>query len=64
MKVQNVIHILKVLYIDYLGSGVDTMIQEIVLDGSYVRLALLVTLPFLYCISLVCFKNIRHDSGS
>ncbi|KAK7696513.1 hypothetical protein QCA50_001171 [Cerrena zonata] len=28
------------------------MIQEIVLDGSYVRLALLVTLPFLYCISL------------
>ncbi|KAL4247672.1 Glycosyl transferase family group 2-domain-containing protein [Abortiporus biennis] len=40
------------LSVYYLGSGVNTMIQEIVLDGSYVRLALLVTLPFLYCISL------------
>ena len=36
-----------------MGSGTSTMIQEIVLDGSYIRLALLVTLPFLYCISLV-----------
>lgn len=49
-----------VLRVDYLGSGVDTMIREIVLDGSYVRLALLVTLPFLYCISLVSCNNIRY----
>lgn len=61
MKVQSIIHILMVLNVDYLGSGVDTMIQEIVLDGSYVRLALLVTLPFLYCISLVSNRNIRCE---
>lgn len=34
------------------------MIQEIVLDNSFVRLAMLVTLPFLYCISLV--RRLHH----
>lgn len=45
---------------DYMGSGTNIMIQEIVLDGSYVRLALLVTLPFLYCISLVMLCFFSH----
>ncbi|KAI0074905.1 hypothetical protein K474DRAFT_1709473 [Panus rudis PR-1116 ss-1] len=36
----------------YMGSGIGSIVEEIVLDGSFVRLALLVTLPFLYCISL------------
>ncbi|TCD64806.1 hypothetical protein EIP91_003618 [Steccherinum ochraceum] len=40
------------LSIYYMGSGINVMIQEIVLDGNWVRVALLVTLPFLYCISL------------
>ncbi|THH31668.1 hypothetical protein EUX98_g2509 [Antrodiella citrinella] len=36
----------------FVGTGVNTMIQEIVLDGNFVRLALLVTSPFLFCVSL------------
>ncbi|TCD67730.1 hypothetical protein EIP91_012031 [Steccherinum ochraceum] len=39
-------------YHHFIGTGVNTMIQEIVLDGNYIRLALLVTTPFLFCISI------------
>ncbi|KAH9850478.1 glycosyl transferase family group 2-domain-containing protein [Lenzites betulinus] len=40
------------LAIFFIGSGVSIMIQEILLDGNYTRLALLVTTPFLFCVSL------------
>ncbi|OCH85861.1 hypothetical protein OBBRIDRAFT_739082 [Obba rivulosa] len=36
----------------FIASGVDTLIQESALDGSYTRFALLVTTPFLFCIAL------------
>ena len=37
---------------DFIGSGTAILISETVLDGDYTRFALLVTAPFLYCISL------------
>lgn len=37
----------------YIGSGVNMLLTEIVLDGDYTRLALLVTAPFLFCVSIV-----------
>ncbi|KAH8105321.1 glycosyl transferase family group 2-domain-containing protein [Cristinia sonorae] len=40
------------LSIYFIGTGVNIMIQEVVLDGSYIRLALLVTAPFLFCVSI------------
>ena len=38
---------------DFVGSGVSILIVESVLDGSFIRFALLVTAPLLYCISIV-----------
>ena len=38
---------------DFIGSGVSVMVVESVLDGSLTRFALVVTTPFLFCISLV-----------
>lgn len=43
----------KYLCPDFIGSGVNTIIQEIVLDGSFTRLALLATTPIFFCVSLV-----------
>ncbi|KZT03077.1 uncharacterized protein LAESUDRAFT_660491 [Laetiporus sulphureus 93-53] len=40
------------LSIFFIASGIDTLIQESVLDGTYTRFALLVTTPFLFCVSL------------
>ncbi|KAI0919925.1 hypothetical protein AcV5_001863 [Taiwanofungus camphoratus] len=40
------------LSIFFIASGINVLIQESVLDGTYVRFALLVTTPFLFCISL------------
>ncbi|KAL7277979.1 hypothetical protein ACG7TL_007932 [Trametes sanguinea] len=36
----------------FIGSGVAVLVQEVVLDGDFTRLALLVTTPFLFCVSL------------
>ncbi|KAI0764208.1 glycosyl transferase family group 2-domain-containing protein [Trametes elegans] len=36
----------------FIGSGISVLIEEILLDGDYTRLALLVTTPFLFCVSL------------
>ena len=36
----------------FIGSGTAILISETVLDGDYTRFALLVTAPFLFCISL------------
>ncbi|KAI0327882.1 hypothetical protein GY45DRAFT_1372836 [Cubamyces sp. BRFM 1775] len=36
----------------FIGSGIAVMIEEILLDGDYTRLALLATAPFLFCVSL------------
>ncbi|KAI0074901.1 hypothetical protein K474DRAFT_1647395 [Panus rudis PR-1116 ss-1] len=40
------------LSIFFVGSGVKTLLEEVVLDGNWVRFALLVTTPFFFCISL------------
>lgn len=37
----------------FVGSGVSTLITEVVLDDSFLRFALLATAPFLFCVSLV-----------
>ncbi|KAI8976424.1 glycosyl transferase family group 2-domain-containing protein [Trametes punicea] len=36
----------------FIASGVAIMVQEILLDGDYTRLALLASAPFLFCVSL------------
>ncbi|CDO70154.1 hypothetical protein BN946_scf185009.g5 [Trametes cinnabarina] len=36
----------------FIGSGVSILIQEVLLDGDFTRLALLITAPFLLCVSL------------
>ncbi|KAI0660030.1 glycosyl transferase family group 2-domain-containing protein [Cubamyces menziesii] len=36
----------------FIGSGVAVLVEEILLDGDYTRLALLATAPFLFCVSL------------
>ncbi|KAJ3534694.1 hypothetical protein NM688_g7097 [Phlebia brevispora] len=40
------------LSIFFIGSGIATLVEEAVLDGTYLRFALLVTAPFLFCVSL------------
>lgn len=47
--------------IDFIGTGVNIMIQEIVLDGSYMRLALLVTAPLLFCVSIVRTLSVQRE---
>ncbi|KAI0357210.1 hypothetical protein OH77DRAFT_142459 [Trametes cingulata] len=36
----------------FIGSGVAILVEEYLLDGDYTRFALLVTAPFLFCVSL------------
>ncbi|KAI0089907.1 glycosyl transferase family group 2-domain-containing protein [Irpex rosettiformis] len=45
----------------FVGSGVATLITEIALDGSYTRLCLLVTTPFLFCVSLFFCSQIINN---
>ncbi|KZT65726.1 hypothetical protein DAEQUDRAFT_731159 [Daedalea quercina L-15889] len=40
------------LSIFFIASGINIMIQESVLDETYIRFALCVTTPFLFCVSL------------
>lgn len=37
----------------FIGSGTNILVREWMLDGSFIRFALLVTAPFLFCVSLV-----------
>ena len=37
----------------FMGSGLRMLLMEFFLDGDYVRFALVVTMPFLFCVSLV-----------
>ncbi|KAL6303531.1 glycosyl transferase family group 2-domain-containing protein [Sparassis latifolia] len=41
------------LSIFFIASGISILLQESVLDGSYTRFALIVTVPFLFCVSIV-----------
>ncbi|OBZ72965.1 hypothetical protein A0H81_07226 [Grifola frondosa] len=36
----------------FIGNGVSVLLEESLLDGSWSRFALLVTVPFLFCVSL------------
>lgn len=40
------------LWIVFVGTGASILIEESVLDETYSRFGLLVTAPFLFCISL------------
>ncbi len=44
----------------FMGSGISVMIEESVLDGTFTRFALLVTTPFLFCVSLVCLSPLTQ----
>ena len=37
----------------FIGSGASVLLEESLLDGKWARFALLVTAPFLFCVSLV-----------
>ena len=37
----------------FIGSSVRTLLMEWVLDGSFIRFALVAVIPLLYCVSLV-----------
>ena len=37
----------------FIGSSMRTLLMEWVLDGSFIRFALVAVIPFLYCVSLV-----------
>jgi len=36
-----------------MGGGLRMLLMEFYLDGDYVRFALVATMPFLFCVSLV-----------
>ncbi|KZT25599.1 hypothetical protein NEOLEDRAFT_1065128 [Neolentinus lepideus HHB14362 ss-1] len=36
----------------FIGNGISILIQEMLLDGTYIRFALCVTCPLLFCVSL------------
>lgn len=37
----------------FIGSGINIMLQEFTLDPTYNRFGLLITVPFLVCVSIV-----------
>ena len=37
----------------FIGSGINIVLQEFVLDPTYNRFGLLITVPFLVCVSIV-----------
>ena len=39
---------------DFITTGVAILLEKSLLDGNWTRFALLVTAPFLFCVSLVC----------
>ncbi len=49
--------------LDFIASGVNILLQEWRLTNDYKRLALLVTTPFLFCVSLVCTKFLPITSS-
>jgi len=42
------------LCVDFMSGGVTVLLEEYALDGDPRRFALLVTLPIIFCVSLVC----------
>lgn len=46
----------------FIASGVSIMFEESLLDGNWSRFALLVTTPFLFCVSLVRSADLRSIS--
>lgn len=41
----------------FIGSGTSMLLQESLLDGNWMRFALLVTAPFTFCVSIVRVFN-------
>ncbi|KAI6111864.1 hypothetical protein EDD16DRAFT_1694095 [Pisolithus croceorrhizus] len=50
------------LSIYFVGSGISMLLRESLLDGSWIRFALLVTVPFNFCVSLY-HENSRFYSA-
>jgi hypothetical protein len=46
----------------FIGSSMRTLLMEWVLDGSFIRFALVAVIPFLYCVSLVRIIPASHPS--
>ncbi|RDX50631.1 hypothetical protein OH76DRAFT_1402239 [Lentinus brumalis] len=47
----------------FIGSGISVLLEESLLDGNWTRFALLVTTPFLFCVSLFfCLQIICNVS--
>ncbi|KAG6334614.1 hypothetical protein ID866_4475 [Astraeus odoratus] len=51
------------LSIYFIGSGVNMLLQECLLDGHWIRFALLVTVPFSFCVSLFFSMQIVGNIG-
>lgn len=51
------------LSIFFVGSGVSMLLQESLLDGYWMRFALLVTAPFNFCVSLFFSMQIINNLG-
>ncbi|KAI6133008.1 glycosyl transferase family group 2-domain-containing protein [Pisolithus croceorrhizus] len=51
------------LSIYFVGSGISMLLQESLLDGSWIRFALLVTAPFNFCVSLFFSMQIINNLG-
>ena len=51
-------------YIVFIGNGVNILLEEIRLDGNFVRLALCVLLPLFFAVSLVRIPFLPNDAVS
>ncbi|KAF8452284.1 glycosyl transferase family group 2-domain-containing protein [Boletus edulis BED1] len=47
----------------FIGSGVTMLLQESLLDGNWIRFALLVTVPFTFCVSIFFCNQIIANVG-
>ena len=41
------------LHVVFIGNGVNILLEEIQLDGNFIRLALCALLPLFFCVSIV-----------
>ena len=44
----------------FIGEGINIILREFALDGSFIRFAILAVIPLLYAVSLVCTTPVKH----
>ena len=42
----------------FIGNGIKVLLQEVELDGNYIRFALCALIPFFFCVSLVSVQSL------